>query len=100
MRSRWRRTAAPSGWPTRRRTSSASRAGVEGVNVGSRTCSPPQEERVAALAATGATNKQIADQLYLSTSTIETHLEHIYAKLGIHSRRELMAMRAVSAGNE
>jgi DNA-binding NarL/FixJ family response regulator len=57
----------------------------------------PQEERVAALAGTGATTKEIADQLYLSTSTIETHLEHIYTKLGIHSRRELMAMRAASA---
>jgi DNA-binding CsgD family transcriptional regulator len=53
----------------------------------------PQEERVATLAATGATTREIADQLYVSTSTIETHLEHIYTKLGIHSRRELMAMR-------
>jgi len=52
----------------------------------------PQEERVATLAATGASTKHIADQLYLSTSTIETHLEHIYSKLGIHSRRELMAI--------
>ena len=52
----------------------------------------PQEERVASLAATGATTKQIADQLYVSTSTVDTHLEHIYSKLGIHSRRELMAM--------
>jgi DNA-binding CsgD family transcriptional regulator len=60
----------------------------------------PQEERVATLAATGATSRQIADQLYLSTSTIETHLEHIYAKLGIHSRRELMAMRSGISGNE
>jgi ATP/maltotriose-dependent transcriptional regulator MalT len=51
-----------------------------------------QEERVAALAATGATNRDIARQLYLSVSTIETHLERIYTKLGIRSRRELMAM--------
>jgi ATP/maltotriose-dependent transcriptional regulator MalT len=49
-----------------------------------------QEERVAALAATGATNRDIAQQLYLSVSTIETHLERIYNKLGIRSRRELM----------
>jgi DNA-binding NarL/FixJ family response regulator len=60
----------------------------------------PQEERVAAFAATGATSKQIADQLCVTTSTIETHLEHIYAKLGIHSRRELMAIRAGDSGNE
>jgi DNA-binding CsgD family transcriptional regulator len=50
-----------------------------------------QEQRVAELVATGATNPEIARQLYLSVSTIETHLERVYAKLGIHSRRELMA---------
>jgi DNA-binding CsgD family transcriptional regulator len=52
-----------------------------------------QEQRVAELAASGATNPEIARQLYLSVSTIETHLGRIYAKLGIRSRRELMAMR-------
>jgi DNA-binding NarL/FixJ family response regulator len=50
-----------------------------------------QEQRVAELAASGATNPEIARQLYLSVSTIETHLERVFAKLGIHSRRELMA---------
>jgi DNA-binding NarL/FixJ family response regulator len=50
-----------------------------------------QEQRVAELAATGATNPEIARQFYLSVSTVETHLERVYAKLGIHSRRELMA---------
>ena len=52
-----------------------------------------QEHRVATLAATGASTSEIARQLYLSPSTIDTHLEHIYAKLEIHSRRELMNMR-------
>jgi DNA-binding CsgD family transcriptional regulator len=51
----------------------------------------PQEQRVAELVATGASNPEIARQLYLSVSTVETHLERVYAKLGIHSRRELMA---------
>lgn len=50
-----------------------------------------QEERVAGLAATGAANAAIARQLVLSVSTVETHLERIYAKLGIHSRYELIA---------
>jgi DNA-binding CsgD family transcriptional regulator len=50
-----------------------------------------QEERVARLAATGAANAEVARQLYLSVSTVETHLEHVYAKLGIHSRYELIA---------
>jgi DNA-binding CsgD family transcriptional regulator len=49
-----------------------------------------QERRVAESAARGATNPEIARQLYLSVSTVETHLEHVYAKLGIRSRRELM----------
>jgi DNA-binding CsgD family transcriptional regulator len=58
----------------------------------------PQEGRVAALAATGAGNSQIARQLSLSVSTVETHLERIYAKFGIHSRHELIAIAAVRGG--
>jgi DNA-binding CsgD family transcriptional regulator len=58
----------------------------------------PQEARVAALAATGAGNAQIARQLSVSVSTIETHLERIYAKLGVHSRHELIAITATRGG--
>ncbi|MGH9281245.1 MAG: ATP-binding protein [Acidimicrobiales bacterium] len=50
-----------------------------------------QEQRVAELAASGSTAADIARQLSLSVRTIETHLGRIYAKLGIHSQRELMA---------
>lgn len=53
-----------------------------------------QEMRVARLAASGATNVQIASQLYLAISTVETHLQHIYTKLGIRSRYELIARAA------
>ena len=53
-----------------------------------------QESRVAALVATGASNPQIARQLSVSVSTVETHLERIYAKLGVHSRHELIAVAA------
>ena len=56
-----------------------------------------QEERVATLAATGATNADIARQLYVSVSTVETHLEHIYAKLGIHTRYQLIAAAAAAS---
>ncbi len=55
-----------------------------------------QEARVAALAATGASNAQIARQLYLSVNTVETHLVRIYAKLGVHTRYELIA-KAIDA---
>lgn len=51
----------------------------------------PQEERVAELAAAGRSSREIARHLSLSRRTIETHLRRIYAKLGIHSQRELMA---------
>ncbi len=56
------------------------------------------EQRVAALAAAGLANAEIARQLYVSVSTVETHLEHIYSKLGIHSRYELIARAAASRG--
>ena len=70
---------------------------VAGGRPGRRTAArqlTAQEERVARLAAKGAANADIASQLYLSVSTVETHLEHIYAKLGIHSRYELIARAA------
>ncbi|MFF9896931.1 AAA family ATPase [Streptomyces longispororuber] len=46
----------------------------------------PQELAVARLAAQGQTNRQIATTLALSVKTIEYHLGHTYAKLGITSR--------------
>jgi DNA-binding CsgD family transcriptional regulator len=49
----------------------------------------PSELRVARLAADGQTNRQIAHGLYLTAKTVETHLAHAYAKLGISGRREL-----------
>jgi DNA-binding CsgD family transcriptional regulator len=51
-----------------------------------------QEERIARLAATGASDKDIAAHFGVSVRTVRSHLEHIYAKLGIHSRRELMGL--------
>ena len=47
------------------------------------------ERRVAALAAEGATNRQIAEHLFITQATVETHLRHAFRKLNITSRAEL-----------
>ena len=47
------------------------------------------EGRVAALAATGLSNKEISQALYVSVYTVEAHLSHAYAKLGVRSRTQL-----------
>jgi DNA-binding CsgD family transcriptional regulator len=49
----------------------------------------PTEERVARLAADGLSNKEIAAQLVVSVYTVEKHLSHVYAKLGVRSRAQL-----------
>ena len=49
----------------------------------------PTESEVARLAASGMTNRQVADAMVLSPKTIDGALTRVYAKLGIHSRAEL-----------
>jgi ATP/maltotriose-dependent transcriptional regulator MalT len=48
-----------------------------------------REREIADLVAAGRTNREVAEQLVLSTRTIEAHLRNIYAKLGVRSRIEL-----------
>ena len=49
----------------------------------------PAEARVAALVVEGRTNREVAAALVLGERTVEAHLTHIYAKLGVRSRTEL-----------
>jgi DNA-binding CsgD family transcriptional regulator len=50
----------------------------------------PQEFQIALVVAEGKTNRQAGAQLFLSPKTIEWHLGHIYRKLGVRSRTELI----------
>ena len=77
--------------PPRRAGEELAAAGGRLVRRGARELTPP-EQRIARLAATGASDRDIATHLVVSVRTVRTHLEHIYTKLGMHSRRELMAM--------
>jgi DNA-binding CsgD family transcriptional regulator len=73
------------------RVTGASVTAVPVVRVGSAVALLTNREReIAALAATGKRTKDIAEQLYVSTRTVETHLGSIYRKLDIRSRAALL----------
>jgi DNA-binding CsgD family transcriptional regulator len=52
----------------------------------------PQERRVAAAVVRGASNREVAAELFLAPKTVEFHLGQIYRKLGVHSRTKLAAV--------
>ncbi|MGW3242228.1 helix-turn-helix transcriptional regulator [Streptomyces sp. NPDC001070] len=72
-------------------------------DLGVRTSAPPRraaavsgwdsltdsELKVVPLVAEGLTNRAVADRLYLSVHTVNTHLKHVFTKLGINTRVEL-----------
>ncbi len=49
----------------------------------------PSERRIARMAADGMANKEIAQALFVTVRTVETHLSHTYVKLEIDSRGQL-----------
>ncbi|MEU6058283.1 AAA family ATPase [Streptomyces sp. NPDC047097] len=54
----------------------------------------PSEARVARLAASGASNREIAQELFVSVKTVEVHLTNSYRKLGVRQRAELQEILA------
>ena len=50
----------------------------------------PRQRQVCELAASGTTNRAIAQQLFLSVKTVETHLAAAYEKLGVDTREALV----------
>jgi DNA-binding CsgD family transcriptional regulator len=57
----------------------------------------PSERRVARLAADGLTTPEIAQRLFVTVNTVESHLRRTYLKLGIHSREEVASALAERA---
>ncbi len=92
-------------WDIRR---ALARLRVDGVRVGARglrrrgavgfEALTPAELRVATLIAAGKSNPDIAAELFLSRSTVQTHVSHILAKLGCHSRTEIAARVRAATG--
>ncbi|HEY5857084.1 MAG TPA: LuxR C-terminal-related transcriptional regulator, partial [Aldersonia sp.] len=54
----------------------------------------PTEARIAEMVATGMTGPEVASQLYISPRTVQTHVSHALAKLGLRTRVELAAAAA------
>ena len=52
----------------------------------------PREEEVLQLLAQRATVAEIEEALYVSQGTVKAHINHIYRKLGIHSKAELFGV--------
>ena len=74
------------GWADRARAELGRIGGSRSLDAKALT---PAEQRVAALAVDGLSNKQIARQLFIAEHTVEVHLARAYSKLGVHSRTQL-----------
>ncbi|GAA4520119.1 LuxR C-terminal-related transcriptional regulator [Actinoallomurus oryzae] len=60
----------------------------------------PAERSVVRLAAEGLSNPDIGARLFMSRSTVKTHLSHVYAKLGVTNRTELAALAVPHLTND
>jgi DNA-binding NarL/FixJ family response regulator len=64
-------------------------ARISGRRKASEGALTPTERRIAELVATGLSNKEVAAELFVTVTTVESHLSKVYAKLGIRSRTQL-----------
>ncbi len=91
----WRRSGHPMAAERSRRVSERWRATSQGLfTPGVAVFDSPsplsaREREVALLAAEGHTSREIADRLHVSVRTVDNHLQRVYAKLGVRSRREI-----------
>lgn len=65
------------------------RAGGLGTRITGAGGLTPQEEEIAKAVADGASNRDVAQEMFLSTKTVEYHLTRVYRKLNIRNRNEL-----------
>jgi LuxR family maltose regulon positive regulatory protein len=49
-----------------------------------------RELEVLRLIAAGLSNREIAEELYIAVGTVKRHINHIYGKLGVHSRTQAL----------
>jgi DNA-binding CsgD family transcriptional regulator/tetratricopeptide (TPR) repeat protein len=92
--------AAPVAPPARTRRPAATPARAPGGTPAPASASPPaalaeltaREREVAIAVAGGLTNREVAEQLYVSITTVNFHVRNILAKLSLNSRRELRAL--------
>lgn len=91
--------AAPWGERARRELRAAGESSAAAVPAPA-TLLTPQELQIATLAASGLTNREIGDRLFLSHRTVGTHLYQVFPKLGISSRRQLREALGPAEGGQ
>jgi DNA-binding NarL/FixJ family response regulator len=76
-----------------RRASPASANGhTNGKRNGNEAGLSPREQQILGLLAEGRTQRQIADDLVISSKTVATHIQHVLSKLGVNTRAQAVAM--------
>lgn len=76
------------------------RRGPSTEDGGSMAALTEREREIARLVSSGASNPEIAAQLYLSRKTVERHLSNVLAKLGVRNRAELAASTRAAPAEE